>query len=184
MSRDDQDFFGCACLRLSLSNKRIIRWKLMKIVILATGANPVEYLNQGESVYLKRLKHYAPVEIREIQKVRNARRLNENELKKQEAEGLLKLVPPGYQIIALDPSGSEYTTEKLADRFQKWRNRSVSGIAFIIGGPFGLDNTIKRQADMVLSLSRLTFPHDMVRLILLEQLYRVMTLLNHEKYHK
>ena len=156
----------------------------MKIVILTTGKNPFDYLQAGEAVYLKRLVHYTQVEIRPIPKIKHAKKLDDADLKQREGQALLQSVPQGFRMIALDPAGKQFTTGGFASQIQQWRNQSVPGLAFLIGGPFGLDDSIRKRADVVMSLSKLTFPHDMVRLILLEQLYRVMTVLKGEKYHK
>ena len=104
--------------------------------------------------------------------------------KEEEGKVLLEQVPAGWLKVALDPGGKLVSSEELAEKITGWENRSVKGISYLIGGPLGLSAEVMRSADLTLSLSRMTFTHDMTRLILIEQIYRAYTIKAGEKYHK
>jgi 23S rRNA (pseudouridine1915-N3)-methyltransferase len=156
----------------------------MRIKILAVGENRVSYLVKGEDDFLHRLKHYCTIEMWSVksEKIKMGRR--REEIFKKEAERLFKQIPERSMVIILDRNGKEYSSEELAEKLSVWQNKGIRNLVIIIGGPLGLSCSIKKKADVVLSLSRLTFTHEMIRLILLEQIYRAFTILKGEKYHK
>jgi 23S rRNA (pseudouridine1915-N3)-methyltransferase len=156
----------------------------MRIQILTVGDNRVPYLIEGEEDYLRRLTHYCPVEIRVVkgEKIKTGRSIDS--ILKKESERLLKQISEGSKIIALDRQGKSFSSEELAVEMQEWQNSGIKYITFVIGGPLGLGEGIRKKADTTISMSRFTFTHEMVRIIMLEQLYRVFTILRGEKYHK
>ena len=97
---------------------------------------------------------------------------------------MLAKVPSGALVIVLDERGKQFTSKKLAEQVQEWQNRSIQHVAFVLGGPLGLSDQVRKKANLVLSLSKLTFVHEMARVVLVEQLYRAWTILRNEKYHK
>ena len=103
---------------------------------------------------------------------------------KEEAENISAMNLDGAFVVAVDRTGKELDTIELSQKIQRWQNQGVQDLVFLIGSAWGLDQTILKKASFILSLSKLTFQHDMVRLILLEQLYRCFTIIRGEKYHK
>jgi 23S rRNA (pseudouridine1915-N3)-methyltransferase len=155
----------------------------MKITILTVSENKFPYLKSGEKLYIERLSHYTDLTLRSLALSRQMKNRSPEQMMKAESERFRALTE-GAMVCSLDRQGKMLDSESFAHQIQMWQNRSVSKLAFCIGGPFGLDPEFIRQSDFVLSLSSMTFPHDMVRLLFLEQLYRAFTILNGEKYHK
>ena len=144
-------------------------------------------MNLGISEYLKRLQAYAKVEIREMKEESFSEPLSEKELSAvlaKEAERISALIPDRYYVIALDREGKQLSSPQLAALLEEQCVYGQGNIAFIIGGPLGLAESVTAQADYLLSFSKFTFPHQLMRLILMEQLYRALTIINKEKYHK
>jgi 23S rRNA (pseudouridine1915-N3)-methyltransferase len=156
----------------------------MRIKLLTVGMNRSSFLTQGESDYLKRIKHYSKIDIEQIRGEKIMRNRSEIEILKVEGEKLLEKTTRGMVVVALDRNGMVLNSEAFAQMILNWQNRSIQEVVFVIGGPLGLSEEFIKRADLVLSLSPMTFPHEMVRLLLLEQLYRAFTILNGEKYHK
>lgn len=142
------------------------------------------YLIKGEQDFLQRLKHYCPVEMQTVkgEKIKNIR--NADLILNKEAERISNKIPDGSKVVALDIRGKSFSSEELAGEIRQWQNSGIKTIAIVIGGPLGLSRNIISRANMVLSMSQFTFTHEMVRLILLEQIYRAFTILRGEKYHK
>ncbi len=155
----------------------------MKIEILLLGKTKDRYLQQGINDYLKRLSHYNPVELIEI-KVNKPNTRNEAQIKSLESSLLDKNITGSGYRIALDSSGEQFSSEGFAEHLSALEQRSLQTLRFIIGGPLGLADDQLNRADQVLSLSKMTYTHDMVRLILLEQLYRAYTIKAGTRYHK
>ena len=137
-----------------------------------------------ESDYFKRLKYYCPVSVHVVKGERITKSSVEEAVKEKESERLLAKIPNGALIVVLDERGKQYTSKKLAEQVQEWQNRSIQHVAFVLGGPLGLSDQVRKKANLVLSLSKLTFVHEMARVVLVEQLYRAWTILRNEKYHK
>ena len=154
----------------------------MKIRIVTVGKNKNPYLIDGESDYLNRLKRYCPIEIYSTKS--GCGKKSPGEIMKEEAKNLFTVNLSGAFVVALDRTGKELDTIRLSQKIQKWQNQGIQDLVFLIGSAWGLDQTLLKKADFVISLSKLTFQHDMVRLILLEQLYRCFTIIQGEKYHK
>lgn len=155
----------------------------MKISLWTIGKNNEPYVKAGIDEFTKRISRYFPVEWIIIPVPKNAGMLSEMDLKKKEAETILQWLRPEDYLIALDEKGKQLSSEGLAQFLQTRSNESVKNIIFLIGGAFGLDNQVLSKAKFTWSLSSLTFPHQLVRLILAEQIYRACTILRNEKYH-
>ena len=154
----------------------------MKIQIISVGENKVQYLLEGESIYIKRLKRYCPIQI--CYTINDPGNKNPEEILKNEASKIISTDIWKGIVVAVDRKGQDLSTMQLAKQLQKWQNQSIKKLVFIIGSAWGLDQSVIQKADYVLSLSKLTFQHDMARFILLEQLYRCFTINRGEKYHK
>jgi len=155
----------------------------MKIELWWIGKTNFDYLDEGIEIYNKRLKHYTSFNILSFEDVKNASKLDKAQLKKKEAEMILKKVPANAMLVLLDEKGKEFSSESFAMFLQDQLNYSSQTIIFLIGGAFGFDKLLYERADRKLSLSRMTFSHQMVRLFFVEQLYRAFSIINNEKYH-
>lgn len=152
----------------------------MKILVLLVGKTSEAYLKEGIAVYLKRLTNYISIsmEILPLSSAKDKRTAIEAENKSIQSKLL-----PGDFLIILDESGTEINSRKFAELFEKWMVQGVGRVVFVIGGPFGLASELKQRAKLILSVSKFTFTHQMVRLILVEQIYRAMTIIRNEGYH-
>ena len=158
----------------------------MKITIVCAGKLKEKYLTAGISEFLKRLKPMAQVEILEVHEEKmpdNPSAAEKEQVLQKEGEKLLKLVPSGSYLFVLDVYGEELSSEELAERIDKLGVSGRSSLTFLIGGAFGLSREVRGAADMKLSFSRMTFTHQMVRLLLVEQIYRAFKINRGEKYH-
>ena len=155
----------------------------MKISFWSIGKAHETYVKEGVEDFTKRISKYFTVQWNIIPVPKNAATLSETELKKKEAEIILNLLKEDDYLIALDEKGKEMTSEGLAQFLQQRANESRKQVVFLIGGAFGLDEKVLKTAKYKWSLSQLTFPHHLVRLILAEQVYRACTILQNEKYH-
>lgn len=155
----------------------------MKLHFWAIGKNDEPYVKPGIEDFTKRISKYYPVEWSIIPVPKNAGMLSEMDLKKKEGELILEWLTKDDYLVALDEHGKQFSSEGLADFIIKRSNQSVRNIIFLIGGAFGLDKVVLDRANYKWSLSDLTFPHQLVRLILAEQVYRACTIIKNEKYH-
>ncbi len=155
----------------------------MKFIFLFLGKTREKYLDEAIRDYAARLRRYLPVDIVVI-KEKHSRKAPEKTLKRNDAALLLEQSKKGAYCVALDPVGKQLDSEQLATVLEKWENQGRQEIHFIIGGHLGLDRTVLERADMILSLSSLTFTHEMTRFILLEQLYRAHSIKAGHNYHK
>jgi len=155
----------------------------MKISLLVIGKTDAGYFIDAVNEYQKRLEHYIPFEMQVIPDIKNSKNLTTEQQKKKEGELILKNLQPGDYIALLDEKGKEYTSLQFASYIEKKTHTISRRLVFIIGGPYGFSPSIYGKANERLTLSRMTFSHQMVRLIFLEQLYRAMTILNNEPYH-
>ncbi len=142
-----------------------------------------KFLAEGQNFYMKRLKKYAQVEWVETKPVRINKNRTTPEVLSLEGDAILKRIHSGDHVIALDRKGKAFTSRQLATRMEKIP-LIASRITFIIGGPLGLAEKVLEKADETLSLSKMTFTHEMSRVLLMEQLYRAFSIINNEKYHK
>jgi 23S rRNA (pseudouridine1915-N3)-methyltransferase len=155
----------------------------MKIRVLAVGKNHETQYKEAVEDFTKRLKKYFQVEWLILSPPKNAASLPEKDLKKKEATLILSALGADDFLIALDETGNPFNSKELADFLQARANDSKRNCSFIIGGAYGLDDSVRNKSSFIWSLSHLTFPHQLVRLILVEQLYRACSILNNEKYH-
>lgn len=155
----------------------------MKIVFIQTGKTRSTDIANIEAEYYKRIGRYLPFEALVIPDLKKTKNLSEDEVKKREAELIQKELNPGDHIVLLDDKGKEFTSLKFAAHLQQVMNRGVKRLVFIVGGPYGFDSTIYALSQEKLSLSRMTFSHQIIRAIFAEQLYRAFSIINNEPYH-
>ena len=153
----------------------------MKVVVLCIGKTNESYLRQGISIYLDRLPHYTPFEYIEMKDVKHPG--NTVKLLEMEGKSYLAQVQAEDFLILLDERGKEYTSEAMALYIEKHQINSTKKLVFAIGGAFGWSEEVKLRANATLSLSKMTFSHQMIRLFLIEQLYSAFTIIKGEKYH-
>lgn len=159
----------------------------MKITILCVGKIKEKFFRMAVDEYVKRLGRYCQLEIVETpdEKTPDGASLKEEEqIKEKEGERLLKNIKPSAYVIALAIEGKSRSSEELADKLERLGVSGNSHITFIIGGSLGLSENVLKRADMLLSFSRMTFPHQLMRVILLEQIYRSFRIIQGEPYHK
>lgn len=155
----------------------------MKISLWSIGKANEPYVKEGIAEFTKRISKYFPVEWNLLPVPKNAGMLSEMDLKKREGEMILQWLRTDDYLVALDEHGKMLTSEGLANFTQQRATESTKHVVFLIGGAFGLDDSVLKRANFKWSLSGLTFPHQLVRLILAEQVYRACTILRNEKYH-
>ena len=155
----------------------------MKIHLWSIGKNHEPHVKLGVEDFTNRISKYFKVEWNIIATPKNAGLLKETDLKKKEGEILLNLLTKDDFLVALDERGKQMSSEALAHFIQQRANESTKRIIFLIGGAFGIDEAVLKRADFKWSLSQLVFPHQLVRMILAEQVYRACTILRNEKYH-
>jgi 23S rRNA (pseudouridine1915-N3)-methyltransferase len=155
----------------------------MKISFWSVGKNNEPYIKEGVEEFTRRISRYFKTDWNIIPVPKNAGMLSEMDLKKKEGEIILEWLSKDDYLVALDGKGKQLSSEGLADFIQSRANESTKQLIFLIGGAYGIDETVLKRADHTWSLSQLTFPHQLVRLILAEQVYRACTILKNEKYH-
>lgn len=155
---------------------------MLNLHIITTGKLKESYWAAAEAEYLKRLKPYAKITWHELPEVAFRDVTDREKIKAQEAQKIVKILPVGATVIALHETGREFTSIKFAEFLQANSTRGET-LVFVIGGPLGLHESILTRANFQISLSAFTFPHQMVRPILLEQIYRAVTILQGKQYH-
>lgn len=155
----------------------------MKIIFLVTGKTTEEYARKSIKVFEARLKHYLPFEIVYLPEIKTSAKLSEQQQKQREAALLEPWIKPENTLVLLDERGHEYRSEDFAAYLQKKMNTGLRKLVFVCGGPYGFDESVYNQVNERLSLSKMTFSHQMVRVFFVEQLYRAMTILRGEPYH-
>ena len=155
----------------------------MKILLLVIGKTNEDYVFDGIKKYKNRLKHYINFVFEEIHDLKNRRKLSEDQQKKQEADLIFSSLKIGDIVILLDEKGKSFGSVEFSKYLQKKMNSGIKRLVFLVGGPYGFDESIYDKYQDKLSLSKMTFSHQMVRLFFCEQLYRVMTILKNEPYH-
>jgi 23S rRNA (pseudouridine1915-N3)-methyltransferase len=157
---------------------------MIKIRIIVVDRTRSPFLAEGEAFYLKRLQNYAQVEWVEVKPVKMTQGRPEEEILRLEGQALIRKRGPRDDLVALDRSGRQYGSEEFAGRLERAALNASRGITFMIGGPLGLSREAMAEADEILSLSKFTLTHEMSRVLLLEQIYRALTILKGERYHK
>jgi len=155
----------------------------MKIVLLTIGKTSEKYLIEGIAQYQNRLKHYTQFEMIEILNIKNAKNFSNAELMKKEGELILKQLQRSDYLVILDDKGKDFTSPKFSEKLQNWMLSGKKRLVFVVGGAYGFSEQVYSRGDEKISLSKMTFSHQMVRLFFLEQIYRGYTILNNEPYH-
>ncbi|MFT4678266.1 MAG: 23S rRNA (pseudouridine1915-N3)-methyltransferase [Litorivivens sp.] len=175
------NFTGESCIRLihtqSTANSS------MKIRLITIGKTSEKYLQSGMDIFLGRLKHYGRFEYMELPAIKNAGKLGPDQLKEDEEPKFMALLEPTDWVILLDEVGRQMSSPQFAAHMQQIFHQSVKSITFIIGGAYGFSPGMYARANEKMGLSKMTFSHQMVRLIALEQIYRAQTIQRGEKYH-
>ena len=155
----------------------------MKIKLLCIGKTDDNNLVKLKTNYQLRLQHYIKFELELIPDIKNTKNLTENQQKELEGELILKKLKPTDKLILLDEKGYEFRSVEFSRFLQKKMNSGIKQLVFVIGGPYGFSDAVYKKAKGKVSLSKMTFSHQMIRLIFIEQLYRAFTILKREPYH-
>lgn len=155
----------------------------MNIELIVVGKTDMKEVETLVAMYAKRLNHYVRFAITTIADVRNTKKLSEGEQKRLEGEAILRLLTPSDYLMLLDEHGAELRSIEFADLVEKRMSAGIKRLVFLIGGPYGFSEAVYARANGKLSLSKMTFSHQIVRAIFLEQLYRAFTILKNEPYH-
>lgn len=154
----------------------------MKITLLVVGKTTDSHIEALIQEYQKRLTHYLPFTLQVIPELKNTKALTSEQQKQAEGELILRTITPATDLILLDEHGKEYRSIEFADYIQK-RMSSGRDVVFVVGGPYGFSEAVYQRANGKISLSKMTFSHQMVRLFFVEQIYRAMTIVRGEPYH-
>jgi 23S rRNA (pseudouridine1915-N3)-methyltransferase len=155
----------------------------MKIRLLIAGKIENQNADALAQVYLKRIKHYVPISI-DIIKPEKMKSLSDAEILNREGQKFLQKISSSDYTAVMDKGGKQITSNEFAKLFNRLAGQSTKQITFVIGGPLGLSDDVKKKADQLLSFSKMTFPHELAFVMLLEQIYRAQSILKGEKYHK
>ena len=155
----------------------------MNIKLIVVSKTDVPYLQTGIDDYVGRLKHYCDFELVTIPALKNMGKASPEEVKEREGQLILKQVEKSDMVVLLDEHGKEYGSVEFSEYLQKQMNAGIRTLSFVVGGAFGFSPAVYAAAQHKISLSKMTFNHQMVRLFFVEQLYRAFTILRHEKYH-
>lgn len=155
----------------------------MKITLLTVGKTDKDWVRQGLDIYVSRLKHYIPFSIVEIPELKGVSSLTKEQIKTREGELILKNIRPTDDVILMDERGKQHSSVELAKVIQDKISYAGKDIVFVIGGAYGFSDPVYVRASSKISLSRMTFSHQMVRVIFAEQLYRAFTIIRGEPYH-
>lgn len=159
----------------------------MKITVITVGKLKEKFFREAVSEYEKRLGRYCKLEIREAADEKTpdkASEIQQEQILQREGERILRLLPEGAYVVTLEIEGRKFTSEAFASTIERLGVGGVGHIAFVIGGSLGLHHTIKERTDLTVSFSDMTFPHQLMRVVLLEQIYRAFRIINGEPYHK
>lgn len=155
----------------------------MKITLLTVGKTDVKWVREGLELYSSRLVHYIPFSLVEIPELKNVSALSQDQIKSREGELILKHLKPADELVLLDEHGREFRSVEFAEFIEGRLSRSSRDLVFVIGGAYGFSGDVYSRADSKISLSKMTFSHQMVRTIFAEQLYRAFTIMRGEPYH-
>ena len=154
----------------------------MKIRLIVVGKTTEAYLKTGMEVYFKRLKHYTDFTIVELDEVKGSKKISMDDYRKKEAEKLLSALTD-ERIVLLDEKGQSFTSFAFAKELNKHMISGLRSMDFVVGGPFGFHEDVRKTSHAMMSISDMTFSHQMIRLFFVEQLYRALTIIKGEKYH-
>ena len=155
----------------------------MKVELWFVGKTSFPYLQTGIEIYEKRLKHYIPFKIEVLADLKNTKNLQANQVKEKEGAMILKKLSPQDHLLLLDENGKQYDSVAFSNFLENKLQTSAKKLVFLIGGAYGFSDAVYQRANGKLSLSKMTFSHQMVRLFVVEQIYRGMTILRNEPYH-
>jgi len=155
----------------------------VKITLLTVGKTDIRWINEGLEVYSSRLRHYLPFEIKEIAELKNAGSLSKEQIKTLEGKLILRNIKISDEVILLDERGKEMRSAEFATFLEKRVVAGIKELVFVIGGAYGFSSEVYERANGQISLSKMTFSHQMVRTIFAEQLYRACTIIKGESYH-
>lgn len=155
----------------------------MKLRVICVGRAKERFVQEGIAKYLRFIGHYADVEIRDVKDEKVTDLKDAPLIRRREQERINRALPPGAFVIALDERGQELTSHEFAALLVGLKEKGIRDLAFVIGGPLGLDEAVTKRADKTLAVSRWTLTHEMARLVLLEQLYRAFTIITGKTYH-
>ena len=155
----------------------------MDLKLVTVGKTDVKWVKEGLDLYVSRLRHYAPFTLVEIPQLKNVSAFTQEQIREKEGELILKQVTPGDSVILLDERGKEYRSVEWAEWIRQRLARGGKGLVFVIGGAYGFSQAVYDRAEGMISLSRMTFSHQMVRTVFAEQLYRAFTIIRGEPYH-
>ena len=155
----------------------------MKTCLLVIGKTDAAFIREGIAEYEKRLMRYLPYEMKILPDAKNARNMTENLQKEKEGELILEQLQAGDWVVLLDEKGKQYTSVGFADYLAQKMLMGIKRLVFVIGGPYGFAESVYQRTNEKISLSKMTFSHQMVRMIFTEQIYRAMTILKGEPYH-
>lgn len=155
----------------------------MRVTILAVGKTTTRYIKEATDDYIRRAGHYINIDFTTIADVKAGKNLREDVQKELEGRAILEAVAPGDRVVLLDEHGTMLTSREFAEEVERRMVSGLKRLVFVIGGPYGFSKEVYTRADGRLSLSAMTFSHEMVRLFFAEQVYRAMTILRGEPYH-
>lgn len=155
----------------------------MKILLLTVGKTTKSFLREGIDEYVGRLKHYVPFEIQSVADVKGGKKLSQEQQKVAEGKSILACLDSSDHVVLLDERGKEMRSLELAEYMNRRMLSGVKRLVFVVGGPYGFSGEVYQRANDKLSLSKMTFSHEMIRLLFVEQIYRAYTIINHEPYH-
>jgi len=155
----------------------------MKITLLTVGKTDVKWVKEGLQLYISRLSHYTKFAMVEIPELKNVSALSKDEIKVREGELILKSIRPEDHVVLLDEHGEQFTSINFASKINSHISRVGSDIVFVVGGAYGFSEPVYKRSNSMISLSKMTFSHQMVRVIFVEQLYRAFTIIKGEPYH-
>ena len=155
----------------------------MKVRLLCVGKLSKSFARDGVDEYVRRIKRYLPLQAEELKEEKGGKKSDPNYIREQEGTRLLARITPEATVVVLDERGRQWCSTELAGWLEKKMNAGVGEIIWIIGGAYGLSDDVRQRADLTLALSAMTLPHQMARLVLVEQIYRGLTIIRNEPYH-
>lgn len=155
----------------------------MNITFLVVGKTDKDYINAAVNEYFKRVKHYINFEAKELKDIKNSKNLTTAQQNKLEGEKILAEIQTSDFLVLLDENGKELTSKEFASFIEKQSVSGLKNLVFLVGGPYGFSEDVYKRANYKLSLSRMTFSHQLVRAIFAEQLYRALSIINNDPYH-
>ena len=155
----------------------------MKITLITVGKTDVKWVKESLDIYVSRLARYVPFTIDELPQLKNVAALSQEQIKEKEGQNILGRISSSDFVVLLDDKGKEMSSMQWAGQLEDWMSHSGRNIIFIVGGAYGFSQSVYKRANYLLSLSRMTFSHQMVRVIFTEQLYRAFSILKGEPYH-